>query len=191
MADDDPAFLQGAPWCYVGIVVERGDDDFVARLKIAANRAGERECERGHIRAEVDFVGRAAKKIGHRRMSRREHRIAAAAGGERAARVRVRLLVVVAHGVDHALGNLRSGGPVQERGRLAVHGLLQRRKLRAYPCEVQGLGCVLLDGWCAHVRRAYFSVASDEWLVASDGADEIAEEAVGGGDYAGLVLDDR
>src|SRR5580658_2942782 len=50
--------------------------------------------------------------------------------------------------------------------------------------------CMLLDGWCAHVRRAYFRVAEDEWLVASDGADEIGEEAVGGGDYAGLVLDD-
>lgn len=42
----------------VGVVIERGDDDLIAGLPVAADDAAEMESQRGHIHAENDVVGR-------------------------------------------------------------------------------------------------------------------------------------
>ena len=58
-------FCHGEPGGNVGVVVEAGDDDFVAGLQIAADGAGDGEGQRGHVRTEDDFVGAAVQEVGH------------------------------------------------------------------------------------------------------------------------------
>ena len=43
LADDDAFFFKRAPGRDVGVVIESGDDDFVARFQIAADGTRERE----------------------------------------------------------------------------------------------------------------------------------------------------
>ena len=45
------------PGRHVGVVVELGHDDLVARLERARDRVREQEVERGHVRSERDPVG--------------------------------------------------------------------------------------------------------------------------------------
>ena len=77
-------------------MIERGDDDFIAGFQIAADAAGKCECERRHVGAEVHFVRRGMKKIGHCEAGRGDHVVGAAAGEELAHVIRVRGFEVVA-----------------------------------------------------------------------------------------------
>ena len=56
--------FQRAPRRDIGVMIQLGDDDFVALLIVAAQRAGEMEGQRRHVRAESDLVRRSVQKIG-------------------------------------------------------------------------------------------------------------------------------
>ena len=57
-ADGRAAILgNGEPRCDVGVVVEAGHDDLVARTEVAAQRAADAKRDRGHVRPERDLVG--------------------------------------------------------------------------------------------------------------------------------------
>ena len=47
----------------VGVVVEFGDDDLVARLQGPRQRVGEQEVDRGRVGSEDDLLGRAAEEV--------------------------------------------------------------------------------------------------------------------------------
>jgi hypothetical protein len=64
-------------------------------------------------------------------------RVAPFAGGERPARVRVRLAVVVRNGFDHGLRDLCAARPVEEREWLFPVRLGQRRETAADRMDVE------------------------------------------------------
>ncbi len=117
LTDDDAFFFERAPRRDVGVVIERGDDDFVAGLEITGNRSREREGDRGHVLAEDDFVFVAIEEVGHCGAGGGDHRVVAAAGFEGAASVGVGGEEIICDGVHDLLGNLRAGGAVEECGR--------------------------------------------------------------------------
>jgi len=62
----------------------------------------------------------AVEESGHSSTRIREHGIGVAAGRVGSAGVRIVTAQVVGDGVDHALRNLRSSGPVEKRGRMSL-----------------------------------------------------------------------
>ena len=69
-ADDEVEVVRELePGRDVAVVVEPRDDDLVAGLELAPERAREREVERRHVRAEDDLLRRAAEE---RRRPRRD-----------------------------------------------------------------------------------------------------------------------
>ena len=125
----------------IGVVLEPGDDDLVARLHIAPAPA---------LRDEVDPLGRAAHEHDLFRRSGVEeapHLVArrlvgvGRAGGQRMrAAVHVGVLVRVEGGeaVDHGLRLLRGRAVVEPDQPLAVHLLLQDREVVADRSGVEG-----------------------------------------------------
>ncbi len=120
-------------------MVEAGDQQLVAALQFAANGAAQREGQRGHVGAEDHLVGRAIEEVGHRGARVGDHLVGALAGDERPAGVRVDSRQVIGDSVDHALRHLGTAGRVEENSRLAVHRLLQRRKLLPHPLRCPDL----------------------------------------------------
>src|SRR5579862_4808094 len=116
-------FFERQPGRHVGIVVEAGDQDFVAGAEVAANSAGHGVGERGHVWAKDDFVGRAVEEVGHGGAGFGDHGVGVAAGGIGSAGVGVVAAQVVRDGVDDALRDLRSSGAVEEDGGMSVNGL--------------------------------------------------------------------
>ena len=65
----------------VGVVIEAGEEDFVAGLEFAAKGARDGEGKRRHVGAEDDFVGAAVQEVGHGSAGFGDHRVSVAAGG--------------------------------------------------------------------------------------------------------------
>ena len=80
-ADGHTFFFEREPGGDVGIVIEAGDEDFVAGAEVASNGAGHGVSERGHVGAEDDFVGGAVEEVGHGGAGFGEHSVGVAAGG--------------------------------------------------------------------------------------------------------------
>ena len=102
-------------------MIERGDDDLVAGFQFAGDGSGERECDRGHVLAEDDFVCVAIEEIGHGGAGRGDSGVVAAAGFERAAGVGVGVEEIILDGVHHLFRDLRAGGAVEECSRVTVY----------------------------------------------------------------------
>ena len=124
----------------VGVVVKARDHDFVARLEFAADGAGHRIGQRGHVLTEDDFIGAAVQEVGHGAARFGDHGVGVAAGGVGSARVGVVAAKIVGYGVDHALRDLRPARAVEKRGRVAVDSLRERRELGPDVGEVEGRG---------------------------------------------------
>src|SRR5690606_22857640 len=122
------------PWHDVRVVLQRGDQNLVARLESRSRVA---------LRNEIDRFGRAANEDDFLSVASVEevaHDIASAFVGigrpltqcvYAAMHVRVIALVVGAHGVDHRLRSLARGGVIQINERLPVHLLTQDREVAA------------------------------------------------------------
>ena len=98
----------------VPIVVEARDEDLVPARERPPERACEREVERGHVLAEDRLLGAAAEEARGGGVRELDELVAAAAGGERAAEIRVRLAQVGGDRVDHRLRALRPARRVEE-----------------------------------------------------------------------------
>ena len=120
----------------VPVVVEARDEDLVAGRERPPERAREREVERRHVLAEDRLLGPAAEEARGSRVRLLDELVAAAAGVERAAEIRVRLAQVGGDGIDHGLRALRPAGPVEERD---TGG--ERRESRPDRLEVQRHPC--------------------------------------------------
>ena len=126
-------------------MIEVGEQNFVARTEFAADGAADGEGQRGHVGAEDHLILVAAKEIRHGGAGFGNDSVGAAAGGVSAAGVGVRVLQIIADGVDHPLRNLSAAGAVEKDRRLAGHGLGQRRELGAHPGEIEGGGFGLVQ----------------------------------------------
>ena len=126
-------FFKRAPRRDVGVMVQCGDDDFVARVQLAADGSSQREGDGGHVLAETYFIGGAIEKIGHGLARAANHGVVAPTGGEGSAGVGVIVEQIILNSVDDLLGDLRACGAVKKSGGLAVDLSLQGRKLLADP----------------------------------------------------------
>ena len=88
-----PSFFERAPGRDVGVVIEMGQHDFVARTKLTSDGAADGVGERGHVGTEDDFVRIATQKICHGGAGVIDDGVRAAAGGIGAAGVGVRSCV--------------------------------------------------------------------------------------------------
>ena len=133
-----PILCHLQPRRHVGVVVEARDYDLVAWLEFAANGAGHRIGQRGHVLTEDDFIGAAVQEVGHGTARFGDHGVGVAAGGVGSARVGVVAAKIVGDGVEHALRDLRSTRAVEKGGRMAVNSLGERRELGPDVGEVEG-----------------------------------------------------
>jgi hypothetical protein len=106
----------------VGIVVEVGDHDLVARLERARDSVREQEVERRHVGAERDLLRRAAGQVGRRAPRRGDQRDRLARGCERAAVVGRATSQMAGDRLDHRVGDLRAAGAVEEDRRPGQRG---------------------------------------------------------------------
>jgi hypothetical protein len=128
-ADDQVAVArQLEPGGDVGVVVEPGAEDLVPGFEVAAGCPREREAERGHVRAEDGFLGRAAEESAGGLARAVLERLGASARLVRAADVRVRGSEVVGDRLDHLVRHLRAARSVEvdevplERGKPGANG---------------------------------------------------------------------
>ncbi len=140
LPDNDAFFFESAPGGNVGIMVQRGYDDFVSSCQLPADRAGQRERDGSHVLPEHDFVGVAVEKISHGGAGGRNGRVVGTASSEGAACVGVGGKKIIAHRVDDLPGNLRACGAVEKRSGVSIDLQFQRWKLRADPRGVERLG---------------------------------------------------
>ena len=98
----------------VAVVVEACDEDLVAGRERPSERAREREVERRHVLAEDRLRGRTAEEASRGGVRQLDELVAAAAGGERSAEVRVGLAEIPGDRVDHGTRALSSAGSVEE-----------------------------------------------------------------------------
>ncbi len=118
-------------------MIERGEQNFVARLQFARNGARDGKGDRGHVLAKNHFVFFTVEKIGHGRAGIGDHLVIALAGEEGTAGVGVGAHQIPLNRVHHLRGDLRAGGAIEKRCRLAVNLRLQGRKLRTYPGDIK------------------------------------------------------
>ena len=152
-----PIFCHGQPRRDVRVVIEASHEDFVPAIEVAADGARDGEGQRRHVGTEGDFVGAAVQEVGHGAASPRDHCVGVSAGRVSSASIGVVVAQVGGDGVDHALRDLRSARAVEERGGVAVHGLRERRKLRADVGEVEGSG----QGFDQRAHRSLFNHVED------------------------------
>jgi hypothetical protein len=126
------------PRRHVGVVVELGHEDLVARLQRARHRVRQQEVERRHVRPERDLVRVRAGEVGGGGARVLDDGDRLLRGHERAAEVRVRPLQVAGHGVDHRPRHLRAAGAVEVQRRLAGNRPCQRREVAARGGDVEG-----------------------------------------------------
>ena len=125
-------------------MVEARDDDLIAWLQLAADRPADGKGQRGHVGAEDNLFRLAGEKIRHGETSAGKHGIGTLAGGKEAVRVGVAGAQIVRDCVDDFLRDLGSTGAVKIDHGVAMNGLRQRRKLRADPADVEGIGILVL-----------------------------------------------
>ena len=129
-ADDHAALaLQRAPWRDVAVMIELGDEHFVAGLPGSAEGAAEVEGERGHVRAEDNLLRRGVEESRARRARAGDDRVGLAAGRIRPVRVRVVVEEVVGHGVADDARHLRAAGGVEVGDGKAVVEAIESGKL--------------------------------------------------------------
>ena len=87
--------------------------------------------------AEDHLVAGAIQEVGHGGARFSDYLVAAAAGDERSAGIRVGSREVVRDSVDHRLRHLRTPRRIEEHRRLSVYGLTQGGKLLPHPVHVQ------------------------------------------------------
>src|SRR5258706_2389607 len=102
------------PRVHVGLVVEAGHHDLVARLERRADRAGDMERQGRHVRAEGDLVAIDAQEVAERDVRPFDDCIRPARGPECAAVIGVRLAVIVPDRRDDAAWDLRSTWSIEE-----------------------------------------------------------------------------
>jgi hypothetical protein len=95
-------------------VVKLRHDDLVAFAELSRERARKGEVERGHVRAEHDFLRTAAEEARSNAACLADEQVAAPAPFEGAAEVRVRLTQVPGDRFDHLVGHLRPARRVEE-----------------------------------------------------------------------------
>ena len=127
-------------------MIEARNQNFIAGLELTAYRAGNRERQRRHVRAEGDFVGAAVEEVGHGGAGFRNHGVGAAAGSVGSAGVGVVAAEVVGDGVDDALRDLGAAGAVEECGGVSVEGLGEGGKLGTDPLEVERVRYSMFSG---------------------------------------------
>ena len=121
----------------VAVVVETRDEDLVTGRESPPERAREREVEGRHVLAEDGLLGPAAEEACGRCVCLLNELVAAPAGGERAAEIRVRFAQVGGDRVDDGLRALRPTRRVEERdaGREGGEPCPDRSEVEAHPCS--------------------------------------------------------
>ena len=138
-ADRQAALLrERAPRVDVGVVIELGDDDLVARRPAPPERAPQVERERRHVGAEGDLRGAAAQKVGERLPRGLDQGVGLDAGRIGPVRVRVVVEQVVAHRVHHGLRHLRAARAVEVGDGSAFVAALERREAGADRLDAGG-----------------------------------------------------
>ena len=97
----------------VGMVVEFCDNDFVCRAPAAAERPCHMERQRGHVRAEPDFVGCGADESRQPCARARERGVGFLARRITPVGIRVVVQQIIGHRVGHHAGHLRAAGAVE------------------------------------------------------------------------------
>jgi hypothetical protein len=103
------------PRADIGVVIELGDHEFVARGEQPAQCPRDVECERRSVCTEDNFVRRPAKEIRNHRPSLVENRIRFRAGRIVPVRVGVVMKQIVADRFDNRLRHLRAAGTIEIR----------------------------------------------------------------------------
>lgn len=92
------------PTGYVGVVIQLGDDNFIAGLPVATNYPAEVERQRGHIHAKNDIIGRGRIQEGAHRFPRMIHHLGCLMTGKIVpAQVGVIFPQIVGHFSQHRL----------------------------------------------------------------------------------------
>src|SRR5574340_1127948 len=108
-------------------MVQPGDDDLVAGLPAAGERAADVQRERGHIVAEDDLLAAGGvEQLGYGSAGLVDDQVGLAAGGKGAPVVGVPAQVILVDAVERLLGDLGAAGIVEED-----FGPVQRRELGA------------------------------------------------------------
>ncbi len=102
------------PRCDVGVMIEPGHDDLVAGTQLPAERAGQREVERGHVGAEDDFVECAAEEAGRGRSRLVDQRLKPPARCVGSSGVAARFPVYGGDGGGHLVGSLSAAGRIEK-----------------------------------------------------------------------------
>ena len=135
-ADGGPDRLGGQhPRAHVGVVVEPGDDDLVARAPALGQGAGEVHGQLGHRPSEDDPGRVGGEQVADGRPGRDDGCLGVALGGRRVAAVGQGRDQHVVHRLGHDVGRLRAARPV-EVGRAGAGPLLQLREVGSHPGDV-------------------------------------------------------
>src|SRR3954468_24332965 len=100
-------------------MVEMSEQNLVARAEFASDGATDGEGQRGHVGAEDHLIRIAAEEVRHGGSSFGENGIGALAGGVCATGVGVRVLQVIADGVNNTLRNLGTARAIKKDRRLS------------------------------------------------------------------------
>ena len=139
LADDQAAFGEPQPGTAIGLVVELGDDDLVARRTLARHGVRQREGERRHVGAEGDRAPvRGAEESGRLFAHQVQQLVGAPRRGELTVRVGVRLAIVAGDGVDHRRRHLRPRRAVEEGDRQLALAAGEGGELKAGALAVAG-----------------------------------------------------
>ena len=120
-------------------MVERRDDDLVARAERRPDAPTDVEGQARHVLAELDLVrARGAQEVGDRGVGLIDDGVGQLARRERATGVGVAVAVVGDDGVDDALRDLGPAGPVEEDDRAAVLLTGECREFRPEGIDIEG-----------------------------------------------------
>jgi len=127
-ADGHSFFFEREPRGDVGVVIQARNQNFVAGTKLASadlptKAAGNGVGQRGHVRAEDNFVGATVQKVAHGGAGFAKHGVGVAAGSVGPASIGVVVPQVIRDRVDHPLRHLRSAGAIEEHHRMSVDSL--------------------------------------------------------------------
>ena len=131
-----PALLQAYPGRDIRVMIQAAHQQLVPALQLSAQGATQGKGQRRHVGAEDHLVGCAIEEVRHRGARIGNHPIGALAGEECTPGVRVACGEVIGNRVNHALRHLGTARSIEERGRLAVHRPMQRRKLLTHPGQI-------------------------------------------------------
>jgi hypothetical protein len=113
-ADTHAAFIrERLPRGNVGMMIEFGDNDLVARLKLTTERTREMKRERRHVCAERDLVRGGVEEVCESLSRCVNQRIGFRARRIRPMRVGVMAVEIIRDGFDHGARNLCAARPVE------------------------------------------------------------------------------